>query len=200
MKKICPSATAIICGSYRRGEISSGDVDMIVTDMSLEECEVDLLDRLVRRLETEGLIRHTLRMNTVHTSETGYNTFYGICCLKSGYLNRRIDIKLFPRRELPFSLLQWTGNDILNRSMKIYAKRRGLCLSDKSLIPVIWPTEMNTPYQARAFGSVSNADWSGSPIKCKTEQDVFHFLGLEYIRPEDRVVCKKKSKGGGGLV
>ena len=185
LKKICPSATAIICGSYRRGESSSGDVDMILTDMTLDECEVDLLDRLVQRLKTEGLITDTLRLSTVHESKTGHNTFYGICRLNTGHLYRRIDIKVFPRHELPFALLQWTGNDILNRSMKIYTKRRGLRLTDKALIPCIWPP---------------GAEWVGTPIPCKTEKEVFAFLGLEYIKPEDRVVCRKKSKGGGMLV
>jgi len=199
LKSICPSATAIICGSYRRGESSSGDVDMIVTDMTLEECTMDLLDRLVNRLETTGLITDRLRLNTAHTSKTGHNTFFGICRLKgSGRLFRRIDIKVYPRYELPFALLQWTGNDILNRSMKAYAKRRGLCLSDKYLVPIKWPENMDHP--KHGFGNTLCADWVGSKIPCKTEQDVFAFLGLKYIKPEDRVVCKKKSKGGGGLV
>ena len=49
---------------------------MILTDMTLEECEVGLLDRLVQRLTTEGLITDTLRLSTVHESKTGHNTFY----------------------------------------------------------------------------------------------------------------------------
>ena len=202
LKKICPSATAIICGSYRRGESSSGDVDMILTDMTLEECEVGLLDRLVQRLTTEGLITDTLRLSTVHESKTGHNTFYGICRLQTGHLYRRIDIKVFPRHELPFALLQWTGNDILNRSMKTYTKRRGLRLTDKALIPTIWKPGDNGAYERGqgGFSGLSDAGWVGTPIPCKTEEEVFAFLGLEYIKPEDRVVCRKKSKGGGGLV
>ena len=202
LKKICPSATAIICGSYRRGESSSGDVDMILTDMTLDECEVDLLDRLVQRLKTEGLITDTLRLSTVHESKTGHNTFYGICRLNTGHLYRRIDIKVFPRHELPFALLQWTGNDILNRSMKTYTKRRGLRLTDKALIPTIWKPGDNGAYERGqgGFSGLSDAGWVGTPIPCKTEEEVFAFLGLEYIKPEDRVVCRKKSKGGGGLV
>lgn len=36
--RILPNATAFACGSYRRGKLSSGDCDVLITDPDEDEC------------------------------------------------------------------------------------------------------------------------------------------------------------------
>lgn len=37
---LIPNATALSCGSCRRGKLSSGDCDVLITDPDNEECDV----------------------------------------------------------------------------------------------------------------------------------------------------------------
>lgn len=59
----------------------------------------------------------------------------GICKLDEYPKFRRIDIKIYPSELYGFALLYFTGSGPFNRSMRLYAKKRGLMLSDIGLIP-----------------------------------------------------------------
>ena len=54
----------------------------------------------------------------------------GICVFQDK-LHHRIDIKYYPRDEFAFALLYFTGSDHFNRSMRLFARRKGIMLSDK---------------------------------------------------------------------
>ena len=62
----------IIVGGYRRGKLSSGDVDVILSHRD-EAKTHDLVIDVVRSLEEEGWITHTLTLNTT-TSDRGQAT------------------------------------------------------------------------------------------------------------------------------
>lgn len=52
--KINPNAIALACGSYRRGKLSSGDCDVLVTDPNADTC--DILPELIKRLHASGFL------------------------------------------------------------------------------------------------------------------------------------------------
>ena len=58
----------------------------------------------------------------------------GVCRLPgAGRLHRRIDMKAYPGVQGPFALLYFTGDAYFNRSMRAFAKKAGLTLSDAGL-------------------------------------------------------------------
>ena len=80
-----------VCGSYRRGVVSSGDMDILLTHPSFVEGEKykkdgRLLHRVVAALEEEGVITHTI--------SHGETKFMGVCKMNEEGLARRLDIRL----------------------------------------------------------------------------------------------------------
>ncbi|PYH43108.1 NicO-domain-containing protein [Aspergillus saccharolyticus JOP 1030-1] len=57
----------IITGSHRRGKASSGDVDLILTHRD-ESATKNLITEVLRSLETEGWITHTLVLHAGHSA------------------------------------------------------------------------------------------------------------------------------------
>ncbi|KAL8897472.1 MAG: hypothetical protein Q9207_007202 [Kuettlingeria erythrocarpa] len=56
----------IIVGGYRRGKAESGDVDLILSHPE-QSATAGLVDKVVRNLETDGWITHTLTLNLTNT-------------------------------------------------------------------------------------------------------------------------------------
>lgn len=99
---------AAICGSYRRGLPSSGDVDILLTHPKYTMAEKEktntfrLMERLVAHLKKEGLI--------VDEMSCGPFKFMGVCRLaEDGAVARRLDLKLFPLESYAAGLLHFTG-------------------------------------------------------------------------------------------
>ena len=57
---------AIIVGGYRRGKSASGDVDVILSHPE-QEMTIELVSQVVKSLEREGWITHTLTLNLTNT-------------------------------------------------------------------------------------------------------------------------------------
>lgn len=105
-----------------------------------------------------------------HKSET----YMGIYHLGSEGYHRRIDIKIYPREHFGYAILYFTGSDFFNRSMRLFARKKGYTLSDHGLHP--------------AFRFKNQKIWEGENIPCYTEEDVFKVLGLDYKKPDERNV------------
>ena len=56
----------IVVGGYRRGKLESGDVDVILSHPS-QEVTLDLVSQVVKSLEIEGWITHTLTLNLTNS-------------------------------------------------------------------------------------------------------------------------------------
>jgi hypothetical protein len=125
-------------------------------------------------------------------------SYMGVCRLPNAPLapHRRIDIKVYPQEQLPFALLYFTGSDLFNRSMRLYAKKIrnkeapiGYTLSDKGLFPKSHHTRK---------GECVN----GPPIRgLLTERAVLEYLGLAWREPRDRTggAVESEAEGGAGL-
>jgi DNA polymerase/3'-5' exonuclease PolX len=100
------------------------------------------------------------------------DTYMGVC--KARDHHRRLDIKVYPFEQFAFAVLYFTGSSHLNRSMRLYAKKKGWSLSDHGLCEVL---------QCDNAGSKTQV---GPSIRCVSEEEVFWALGLTYIEPEDR--------------
>lgn len=83
-----------IVGSYRRGALTSGDVDILVTGEGRKV--------LIEGLKKANIIRHTLA--------NGATKFMGMAVLPTGTKMRHIDIIETTREQFPFTSLYFTGS------------------------------------------------------------------------------------------
>lgn len=168
-QKLDPKLEIMICGSYRRGKKTSGDIDVLVyhpdvkTANQITNSDVNTnsyLERLIGNLtEDNFLIDHLTRKN--------YKRLYmGFCKYKDKPV-RRIDMRFIPYASLPTSMLYFTGPYELNTAMRIAAKKRGMILSEYGLYRIVDDDER-------------------IPVKIKSEADVFKKLGMKYLTPEQR--------------
>ena len=96
----------------------------------------------------------------IETLAQGNNKFMGIVQL-SGKPARRIDILVAPKNEYYYSLLYFTGSHIFNIGMRHYAKTKfDLSLSEHGFL--------------------------GKKIEANSEEDIFNYLKLKYIKPIER--------------
>lgn len=160
----------MICGSYRRGKKTSGDVDVLMYHPSAKTMKQILqpenyglksyLDIYVDKLTKNGFLLDDM-------TDKNYNIKYmGFCRYKNNPV-RRIDIRYIPYNSLPTAMLYFTGPYELNTAMRIAAKKRGMILNEYGLFYVD-DNGVRTTY----------------PIK--SEADVFKALGMDYLTPEKR--------------
>ena len=161
-------------GSFRRGKATSGDIDVLVEckDWSLAN---ELLIHILNDLRPGGPSpRSGILTDDLLVGDVSY---MGVAALlrplspndEKPPTHRRIDIKVYDVESLPTALLYFTGSDKFNRSMRLWAKRKGFNLQDKGL-----------------FADRSQA--LASRVRARSEEDVFDALGLDYVPPESRNV------------
>ncbi|CDW73148.1 helix-hairpin-helix motif family protein [Stylonychia lemnae] len=157
------------CGSYRRGKQSCGDIDILITRTDGSPI-TGIVEKLVIKLESIGFLKE--RLGSLRHSSTGSEGYMGMCQLTPDHLNRRIDIKAYPLSQYGFAILYFTGSGNFNRSMRLFAQKKGYSLSDQGLQPVL-----------RVKGQ-KVAEFNSIP--CETEEDVFKALNLDYKAPHER--------------
>eukprot|EP01122_Echinamoeba_exundans_P010068 TRINITY_DN3670_c0_g1_i3.p1 TRINITY_DN3670_c0_g1~~TRINITY_DN3670_c0_g1_i3.p1 ORF type:complete len:424 (+),score=58.30 TRINITY_DN3670_c0_g1_i3:4-1275(+) len=165
VKQVDPKLVGAICGSYRRGLPSSGDVDVLLTHpaYTMEEKEkgntFKLMERLVKKLKADGFITDEMSCGAVK--------FMGVCRLpEPGAIARRLDLKLFPLESYAPGLLHFTGSGEYNRQLRGIAISKGFKLSEYGIYKVDESGEHQIPVQ--------------------TEDDIFNILGVPYRSPDQR--------------
>ena len=152
---------AEVVGSYRRGKKFCGDMDVIIT--RIDDGKISgILHTLLEKLTERKIIIDSLTMSD--NNDTNCQIFMGICKLNENSLHRRLDIKVYEKSFYPFAILYFTGSAYFNRSLRLFAKKKGYHLSDKEL---------------------SNR-FTGVRISCNSEEDIFKALDLKYQTPEER--------------
>lgn len=114
IRKFAP--TAIGAGSYRRGAVTSNDIDIIIREP---------IEPLVRNLVAAGYIKHTFA--------AGGHKFLGVVKHPGMPRFRHLDIIMTNEQSYPFALLYFTGSAQHNIIMRIKAKRLGLKLNEYGL-------------------------------------------------------------------
>lgn len=103
-----------ITGSYRRGEPTSGDIDLITMNVKPQD------------------IVKTLGKYIVGTFANGEEKFLGLI-QAPGTLPRRLDIRIFPKESFYYGLLYNTGSQTFTIMMRTRAKQLGYKLDEYKL-------------------------------------------------------------------
>ncbi|GAV90414.1 NTP_transf_2 domain-containing protein/DNA_pol_lambd_f domain-containing protein [Cephalotus follicularis] len=172
---ILPGVFIVCGGSYRRGKASCGDLDIVVTHPD-GKSHKGFLSKYVKRLKDLRFLREDLVFST-HSEEgtdSGVDTYFGLCTYPGRELRHRIDFKVYPRDIHAFGLIAWTGNDVLNRRLRLLAESKGYRLDDTGLFPA-----------TQGSGGKLGVRASTS-LKLETEKEVFDFLEFPWLEPEER--------------
>eukprot|EP00928_Gymnodinium_smaydae_P007715 TRINITY_DN12758_c0_g1_i2.p1 TRINITY_DN12758_c0_g1~~TRINITY_DN12758_c0_g1_i2.p1 ORF type:complete len:296 (-),score=62.12 TRINITY_DN12758_c0_g1_i2:36-923(-) len=197
--KIRVPGRAYPCGSYRRGNPTCQDLDLVFCFEGAEDDYESSSERLVSALRSAGIWVADLSCpgEPGHLSRSrsfplapqgeeppGTRVYLGVV---RGFPSegeqarcRRVDLIFCTRESLAFVLFQWTGSGLFNREMKRLAALRGLHLS--------------TTYACRAERSgvrgqnVGEAHRFGPCIPCADEHAIFKLLRFPYRAPECRNV------------
>ncbi|XP_023524101.1 DNA polymerase lambda isoform X1 [Cucurbita pepo subsp. pepo] len=172
---VLPGVLIVCGGSFRRGKSSCGDMDIVITHPD-GKSHRGFLQRYVKHLKDMKFLREDLIFST-HSEEgtdSGVDTYFGLCTYPGRELRHRIDLKVYPRDIYAFGLLAWTGNDVLNRRLRLVAESKGFRMDDTGLYPA-----------TQGSGGKRGAKGSAS-LKFDTEKDIFEFLGFPWLEPQQR--------------
>lgn len=164
--KINSKLEIMICGSYRRGNKTSGDIDVLLYHPDVKTAQQLLnptktqsyLEKLIDQLSVDGFLIDDLTYKN--------KKYMGFCKYKS-YSVMRIDIRYVPYVSLPTAMLYFTGPYELNTAMRSTAKKRNMILNEYGLYKI-------------------DSNQNKIPIKIKSEEDVFKRLGMDYLIPTER--------------
>ncbi|XP_058192899.1 DNA polymerase lambda isoform X3 [Rhododendron vialii] len=174
-EEILPGVMVVCGGSYRRGKASCGDLDIVITHPD-GKSHIGFLRKYVKHLKDIKFLREDL-IFSIHSEEgtdAGVDTYFGLYTYPGRELRHRIDFKVYPRDIYAFGLIAWTGNDVLNRRLRLLADSKGYRLDDTGLFPA-----------TQSSSSKRGTKASGS-LHFKTEKEVFDFLGFTWLEPHER--------------
>jgi len=156
-KKVAsPKSRFEIVGSYRRGAVSSGDIDIIITS-DTPQVFIKFIDELIKK----GIILEIL--------SRGPTKCLVMAKIPSSDSVRRVDFLYTNPEEFPFAILYFTGSKIFNTVMRHIALEKGYTMNEHGI---------NKMEEKKKGEKVSHT--------FKDEKDIFDFLGLEYKAPNER--------------
>lgn len=160
---------AELVGSFRRSAPTSGDIDVLIRIPAGTGAKAvkTQLHTWVQQLIDAGYIHEVLAL--------GEHKCMAICRVEESGVARRLDLLMTPEEEYAYSLLYFTGSDRFNVAFRQHALKCGYTLNEHRL----------TPLQKMPVIPF--------PPRMKTEQDIFAFLQLQYVPPQERVDGKQIS-------
>ncbi|KAF9374636.1 hypothetical protein BGX21_004076, partial [Mortierella sp. AD011] len=179
-KALHPEIQSQVTGSYRRGKPDCGDIDIVVARPNIDDGDAlfDIMEHILNELTNQGFLVDHLSWpswSEEMENQPKHFKYMGICKLPGdGKIHRHIDILVVPWIHHGAALLYFTGNDICNRSMRLYASKRGMRLSDKGLFADV----IRGPKRQR----VNQGRW----VAGRTEREIFEYLGIDYLEPYER--------------
>lgn len=156
--------TAELTGSFRRKTADSGDIDVLVTypekKYTFHEASSHFRNNFIFGLEEDGYV--------VDTLASGEKKWMGYVAKGPRSAVRRLDLLLTRPDQYAYSLLYFTGSGDFNVALRTWANGLGYTLNEHGLFPL---------------------KGSGAPKvpRLNTEEEIFDFLGLEYVPPKNRV-------------
>ncbi|KAF2431036.1 DNA polymerase beta-like protein [Tothia fuscella] len=173
LRQMDPEFQVTVGGSYRRGALSSGDVDLIITRPGADarSLNISAIGTLVPKLESAGFLVAAL----AKTSKDTGSKWHGCSKLPTSDVWRRIDLLLVPWDEMGAALIYFTGNDIFNRSIRLLASKKGMRLNQRGLFKDVM----------RGPGRVKVTD--GILLEGRNEKRIFEILGVPWRPPEHRI-------------
>lgn len=159
---LIPHLHITICGSYRRGLVTSNDIDVLLfhpqyktrKDIQKSDILYQVKIALVKAKFLKG-----------HLDHRGKTKYMGFCKYKRCPI-RRIDIRFVPWISKATALLYFTGSKEFNERIRKHAKQSNMTLNE--------------------YGIYVKQDSQLKRIVTHTEQDVFRVLKLNYMEPSER--------------
>jgi DNA ligase (NAD+) len=151
-----------IVGSYRRGALNSGDIDIIITGNTGTAYKT-FIDELIKN----KIILHIL--------SRGPSKTLVIAKLGPNMTARRIDFLYAPPDEFAFAILYFTGSKIFNTVMRQKALDQGYTFNEHGIYHLTQNTNGNKAIKADKVNRTFTV-----------EKDIFDFLGLAYKMPIER--------------
>ena len=150
----------IVCGSYRRLNLTSDDIDYIIVNPKYNTKEdsvnSNIIHTVINKLKEKKFIHDSLTDENVPTK------YMGLFKWKSDVL-RRIDIRFIPYESYYSAILYFTGSTNLNKKKRRTAITMGFTLNEYGLF-----NENNKMF------------------KVNSEKEIFNLLGMEYLSPDLR--------------
>ncbi|KAJ8584729.1 hypothetical protein M405DRAFT_746520 [Rhizopogon salebrosus TDB-379] len=166
-----------IMGSFRRGKVTCGDIDILITRPTSDGMtHAGLLPELLARLHALKILTDDLALpDDFSALELCYR---GLCKLpEPDAKRRRIDILCVPWENRGGALLYYTGDDIFNRAMRMKANVLGYSLNQRGLYAGV----VRDPRNRRVKVSAGNI------VASETEEQIFKILGVPWQEPHERV-------------
>jgi DNA polymerase/3'-5' exonuclease PolX len=158
LSKACPSSlTMDIVGSYRRGAASSGDIDVLLKADT--KVSASAFKKMVENIKAAYPIVEILAL--------GPKKCMAIIKLGPTATARRLDLLLTPAAEYAYALFYFTGSDKFNVAVRSHALTLGYSLNEHTM-------------------SIMDPSMPAPP-PMESEEDIFGFLCLKYIPPNERV-------------
>ena len=161
-----------VCGSYRRGCATSGDIDVLLTHRSiirneeLQKSKHNYLSKIVLLLANAGFL-------VDHLTANGNTKYMGYCRLGPNATTRRIDIRFVSYNSYYPAMLYFTGSKRFNQEMRTHALKKGYTLNEYGLFEV-------SGYET------SGKIIKGNKIVTHCEKDIFDIIEFEYVEPNQR--------------
>lgn len=153
---INPHCISNICGSYRRGKLDCGDIDILITETPGKQ-KPNLLKEIIGHLSSQGFLID-------HLTKNGDKKYMGVCRMNGYTRARRIDIRYIDYSSYYTALQYFTGSKEFNLSLRRHALNCGYSLSEYAL---------------------TKTDGTDSP-QIHSEQDIFTILNIPYVPPTQR--------------
>ncbi|KAH8930442.1 Nucleotidyltransferase [Atractiella rhizophila] len=184
IKSVAPEAAWIVAGSYRRGQPTSQDIDILVTVPKLGE-EKGLLKKILDTLHRNGLLEETLYLcetdskrpiDARHYHASGVDPFdKAYTVLRQPFpamvqgskwsgrtgVRRRVDFIICPIKYFWTGVLGWTGSTMFERDLRLWGKKKNMKFD--------------------SGGLYRRSD--SKEILVNSEEEIFEKMGLEYIPP-----------------
>ena len=111
--EIDTNALCEVCGSFRRGKPTCGDLDLLITTPD-GISQSKIMAPLLGELHKTGFLTHDL-VSVVPDKLVGMRKYMGVCKLEGFERHRRIDIICVPFSEYPCAVVYFTGSAYFNR-------------------------------------------------------------------------------------
>ena len=157
LKKEFPTLKIHLAGSYHTGKSKMKDIDMIVT-----------IDSIVKKTQGEREFKKIIEILKKNKLISGMLTFgkrEAIIISKLERYNRHIDLRLVPKKYLPFYMLFFGSGVEFSKEIRLLAKKQGYKLTQWGLMDL----------KTHKY------------FDLKTERDIFKKLGIKYVKPSDRL-------------
>jgi len=174
--KIDSKLILTVCGSYRRGRLLSGDIDVLIThpdlltDGDVQNSKISCLIEFVDILTQLGFLIDNL-------TDKGKTKYMGICSLlfnKNEAIimpgvnpGRRIDIRFVPYESYHAALLYFTGSGQFNKIFRGIALTKGYTVNEYGIYHLVNGKK-------------------GSVVPTSSEQEIFNLVGIKYLEPHER--------------